>query len=441
MAPDRNTRMYYKLDKVRPGPDRNRRTSQTTTRQQDLGFTQHDPTPQQLRDARLAYGEAREHGDLITWSSVTNSPMPVIYNRPCRENHKGTWTLIAASAFNNLPSFKGPQCPHAMNPFRLEEDTEMTCRHNKNRGWYFQAKGHNCEFILNIPPLGSSKIRLHGDKSKFEDGEWADSDDEEESFALMALDEEAAQRVREVNVATAALMEGIPLSWPPPYSPGSSSSLPSYPLSSPVASSSRPSPTKSDGCVKPYFTRTQAEERANFNRQFTTGLHDKQFSGKFKVYPERHPAWKSGLEDAPVIMASFHPETPGSRLPPMGFMTTLCGQMLSQLRGTMSIVVGGSALILLTFAELYPELEGLYDMATRMYPEGTPLPNHSDHINSMVGRAWIAWNSRVGVPQDVWAILSSAWTHCPDCDLVRTFEADRAHKDDNNMCRDIGQDQ
>ncbi|KAJ6624417.1 hypothetical protein B0H10DRAFT_1943299 [Mycena sp. CBHHK59/15] len=414
MAPDRNTRMYYKLDKVRPGPDRNRRTSQTTTRQQDLGFTQHDPTPQQLRDARLAYGEAREHGDLITWSSVTNSPMPVIYNRPCRENHKGTWTLIAASAFNNLPSFKGPQCPHAMNPFRLEEDTEMTCRHNKNRGWYFQAKGHNCEFILNIPPLGSSKIRLHGDKSKFEDGEWADSDDEEESFALMALDEEAAQRVREVNVATAALMEGIPLSWPPPYSPGSSSSLPSYPLSSPVASSSRPSPTKSDGCVKPYFTRTQAEERANFNRQFTTGLHDKQFSGKFKVYPERHPAWKSGLEDAPVIMASFHPETPGSRLPPMGFMTTL-------------------------FAELYPELEGLYDMATRMYPEGTPLPNHSDHINSMVGRAWIAWNSRVGVPQDVWAILSSAWTHCPDCDLVRTFEADRAHKDDNNMCRDIGQ--
>ncbi|KAJ6613987.1 hypothetical protein B0H10DRAFT_1951012 [Mycena sp. CBHHK59/15] len=212
--------------------------------------------------------------------------------------------------------------------------------------------------------------------------------------------DQLAQRVREVNVATAALMEGIPLSWLPPYSPGSSSSLPSYPLSLPVTSSSRPSPTKSDGCVKPYFTRTQAEEWANFNRQFTTGLHDKQFSGKFKVYPERHPAWKSGLEDAPVIM----------------------------LKGTMSIIVGGSALILLTFAELYLELEGLYDMATQMYPEGTPLPNHSDHINSMVG-----------VPQDIWAILSSAWTHCPDCDLVRTFEADRAHKDDNNMCRDIGQ--
>ncbi|KAJ6610279.1 hypothetical protein B0H10DRAFT_1953984 [Mycena sp. CBHHK59/15] len=195
---------------------------------------------------------------------------------------------------------------------------------------------------VNIPPLGSSKIRLHGDKSEFDgiipsDGEWADSDDEEESFALMALDVEATQHVREVNVATAALMEGIPLSWLPPYSLGSSSSLPSYPLSSPVASSSRLSPTKSDGCVKLYFTRTQAEEWANFNRQFTTGLHDKQFSGKFKVYPERHPARKSGLEDAPVIMVSFHPETPGSLLPPMGFMTTLCGQMLSQVNSTMGL--------------------------------------------------------------------------------------------------------
>ncbi|KAJ6527926.1 hypothetical protein B0H10DRAFT_1974174, partial [Mycena sp. CBHHK59/15] len=78
------------------------------------------------------------------------------------------------------------------------------------------------------------------------------------------------------------------------------------------------------------FFSTQAAEQANFNRQFATGLHDKQFSGKFKVYPERHPARKSGLEDAPVIMVSFHPETPGSLLPPMGFMTTLCGQMLSQ---------------------------------------------------------------------------------------------------------------
>ncbi|KAJ6546312.1 hypothetical protein B0H10DRAFT_1959484 [Mycena sp. CBHHK59/15] len=169
------------------------------------------------------------------------------------------------------------------------------------------------------------------------DGEWADSDDEEGSFALMALDVEATQHVREVNVVTAALMEGIPLSWLPPYSLGSSYSLPSHPLSSPVASSSRLSPTKSDGCVKLYFTRTQAEEQANFNRQFATGLHDKQFSGKFKVYPERHPARKSGLEDAPVIMVSFHPETPGSLLPPMGFMTTLCGQMLSQVNSTMGL--------------------------------------------------------------------------------------------------------
>ncbi|KAJ6612591.1 hypothetical protein B0H10DRAFT_1952157 [Mycena sp. CBHHK59/15] len=174
---------------------------------------------------------------------------------------------------------------------------------------------------VNIPPLGSSKIRLHGDKSEFDgiipsDGEWADSDDEEESFALMALDVEATQRVREVNVATAALMEGIPLSWLPP------TVLDLLPVYHHIHYL-RQWPLLLVCLQQNQMAVTQAEERANFNRQFATGLHDKQFSGKFKVYPERHPARKSGLEDAPVIMVSFHPETPGSLLPPMGFMTTL----------------------------------------------------------------------------------------------------------------------
>jgi hypothetical protein len=58
--------------------------------------------------------------------------------------------------------------------------------------------------------------------------------------------------------------------------------------------------------------------------------------------------------------------------------------------------------------ELYPELAGLYDMATRTYPLGVALPSHSDHINSPLGCAWVAWNSRVGVTQDVWAVISTA---------------------------------
>lgn len=80
-------------------------------------------------------------------------------------------------------------------------------------------------------------------------------------------------------------------------------------------------------------------------------------------------------------------------------------------------------------------------MATRTYPSGVPLPTHTDNINSILGRAWVTWNSRVGVTKDVWAILSTAWTHCKDCNLVRTFDGDRAHRDENLLCRDIGQGQ
>jgi hypothetical protein len=80
-------------------------------------------------------------------------------------------------------------------------------------------------------------------------------------------------------------------------------------------------------------------------------------------------------------------------------------------------------------------------MATRTYPLGAALPSHADHLNTTLGRAWVTWNSRIGVTKDVWAVISTAWTHCHDCNLVRTFKGDRAHRDGNFLCRDVGQGQ
>ncbi|KAJ6617033.1 hypothetical protein B0H10DRAFT_1948714 [Mycena sp. CBHHK59/15] len=77
--------------------------------------------------------------------------------------------------------------------------------------------------------------------------------------------------------------------------------------------------------------------------------------------------------------------------------------------------------------ELYPELEGI------------ALPNHTDKINTIVGRAWIAWNSCQGVPKDIWALISTAFTHCCHCDLIHTFVGDYVHRDENHICLDVGQ--
>ncbi|KAJ7803085.1 hypothetical protein B0H14DRAFT_2613734 [Mycena olivaceomarginata] len=169
----------------------------------------------------------------------------------------------------------------------------------------------------------------------------------------------------------------------------------------------------------------------------------------------------------------FIGRNPSSMMPPMSLMTQLCGQMISQANSTMGLPKATLLRLLLQsldckscncsysvegyhdhrrlnpqtggfvcantpeltpIEERQPELTGLYDMATRTYPLGVALP-------SPLGRAWVTWNSRIGVTKNVWAVISTAWTHCRDCNLVRTFEGDRAHRDENFLCRDIGQGQ
>jgi hypothetical protein len=42
-------------------------------------------------------------------------------------------------------------------------------------------------------------------------------------------------------------------------------------------------------------------------------------------------------------------------------------------------------------------------------------------LDSPVGVALLEWNSRLGVPTDVWIAASTAVVHCTSCDLTRVF--------------------
>ncbi|KAJ6621439.1 hypothetical protein B0H10DRAFT_2187972 [Mycena sp. CBHHK59/15] len=198
MAPDRNTRKHYRFDKVKLGPDHNGQPGRVT-RQQNTSITRHDPTLQQLRQARLAYIEAHQHGDLITWSSVTQAEEPAIYHRPAvrRPRELGLKWQPQPSTIS-LHSRPSVPCNES---FRLEQDSAMQCHYSKSLGWHFQAKGHTCEFI-------SLQLIFHP-WAVLKCWEWADTEDEEESFELMALDHTAAQQVGEVNKATAAMIDSL----------------------------------------------------------------------------------------------------------------------------------------------------------------------------------------------------------------------------------------
>ncbi|KAJ7442070.1 hypothetical protein B0H11DRAFT_2094975 [Mycena galericulata] len=464
-------RVHYKNPRSDAPKGRSRRpvTRQPVTRQQDHAVSLYGPTPDNILQFRLALGEANARGDILTWSPATNSLEPAVWEPPVRMTSDGNMTQWGASAYNNLPAdtLEAPHCPHAINPFVLAEYSLMSANWTKKRGWFFKAEAHECEFIVNIPPLGSRKPKDSEEDAGSVDldaGHWADTDDEDESFELMALDREAAEKVRKVNADTAS-------KWPPPYSPGTP--LPPYMSSSPIPSTSstpsRPQPTPSNGGIRSMVSKTSAEQRFCLDPEFRNRLQDRHASGLYTNHPYEHPAWNSLIEECIPLMASFHPATPGSYAPSMMRMTTLCGQMLTQLNSTMGLpqitffrlllqkldcdVCGCIYSVegyhdhrqfrakdrtyvcvntpdLFPIQERQPDLAGLYDMATRTYPTGS-LPSHSDHIDTAIGRAWVTWNSRVGVTKDVW----------PDCDLVRTFEGDRAHRDENLMCRDVGQGQ
>lgn len=63
------------------------------------------------------------------------------------------------------------------------------------------------------------------------------------------------------------------------------------------------------------------------------------------------------------------------------------------------------------------------------HPSSNPtLPEH--HFDeSMIGRAFLEWNSRIGIPQDAWDTVTSARVYCATCDRIRSFDGDSLHRD------------
>lgn len=51
----------------------------------------------------------------------------------------------------------------------------------------------------------------------------------------------------------------------------------------------------------------------------------------------------------------------------------------------------------------------------------------------------LQWNSRLGVPMDVWYLISTSVMVCDSCDLARSFPAHESHLRPDGTCGDEGQ--
>jgi hypothetical protein len=60
-------------------------------------------------------------------------------------------------------------------------------------------------------------------------------------------------------------------------------------------------------------------------------------------------------------------------------------------------------------------------------------------LDTPIGIASLEFNSRIGVPLDVWVTITTAYIQCPTCQLCRSFPAYHAHLRDGMECLDLGE--
>ncbi|KAJ3859290.1 hypothetical protein EV359DRAFT_68285 [Lentinula novae-zelandiae] len=87
--------------------------------------------------------------------------------------------------------------------------------------------------------------------------------------------------------------------------------------------------------------------------------------------------------------------------------------------------------------ESVPNLEAVFSKLP-----GLPVDNWlqpSPILASVVGVAWMSWNSPYGVTHDAWANMVTAWRRClGQCELVRTFDGHKAHMERERECAKEG---
>jgi hypothetical protein len=83
--------------------------------------------------------------------------------------------------------------------------------------------------------------------------------------------------------------------------------------------------------------------------------------------------------------------------------------------------------------------ETLRSLKLRTHASRADVESGREYLDTPVGIAFLEFNSRIGIPVDVWVTITTAYICCVTCQLVRTFPAHRAHLDSHDICYDLGE--
>ncbi|KAJ7720031.1 hypothetical protein B0H16DRAFT_1509383 [Mycena metata] len=199
-------------------------------------------------------------------------------------------------------------------------------------------------------------------------------------------------------------------------------------------------------------------------------LHQIESSGLLGEDPTSHPAWDP--EDPPSILQIYdqriYPDCTTRTFQHLDYLYKPLGQAIREMNLALGIPYADyCTLIRSTQAcdaclnhfspdgyahhrrdglcsnhpDLAPIPEGepfTGEIRLRSFADDTSPSFRGETLNSSVGSALLEWNSRLGIPADVWMMASTAVVHCTSCDLLRSFPAHIIHLD-NELCNDPGQ--
>lgn len=82
----------------------------------------------------------------------------------------------------------------------------------------------------------------------------------------------------------------------------------------------------------------------------------------------------------------------------------------------------------------HPALSVEPPSALRQYHPNYDPPTTLDLFRTtMIGRAFLEWNSSVGISMDAWTTITTAYIHCDGCNRFRSFDGDNLHRDRNGL--------
>ncbi|KAJ3760419.1 hypothetical protein EV360DRAFT_81213 [Lentinula raphanica] len=471
MAPSLNSQVQATLSSVRPyfvdsGSRYTRRSSSSSMFPFELQIARHHPSALILDPLLRELKAHVREGRLVTFSKEKLAWDK--WREPFRALVSGALTTISPPSYEGIPGYKGPVCPHILNPFLSIEDCTMVVKVSRSRGvnrYTFLAPHPGCEFQMNIPYYGRQRIEAELQGSDSEDGE--ETDQMYSSFLSFSSSQSSSASIEEVE---SSLVRGVHTS------SGSSASFPGH-LSS-NSSSGSSSLFTPQGTSTPLQPIEGRPDNTVVDRDLVVDITLAFNRGIFRDFPRFHPAYSLESQSLGVLAAYHHSNNNGElTYDNMQFFDSTVGRLIRDVNTTLGAkpasfkyLISLSCTCAVCLCEYSPDGFAAHNengegsprcrntpgfpavpdrraievdetrLIRRTFLDGQH-PAFRDDSDSALGRPWLEWNSALGIPADVWAVIKTGVVVCQTCHLVRTFNADRIHRASDGSCMDLGQEE